>query len=59
MAQGESSMPTQEGVAAERQKIFNNIAPVYDQLNDLLSFGLHRSWKVHLVVGECLATIVC
>lgn len=38
-------MPAQEGVAKERQQIFNNIAPVYDQLNDLLSLGLHRSWK--------------
>jgi demethylphylloquinol methyltransferase len=25
--------------------IFNNIAPVYDKLNDRLSFGLHRVWK--------------
>lgn len=45
-AQSDGSMPVQEGVAKERQKIFNNIAPVYDQLNDLLSLGLHRSWKV-------------
>ena len=29
----------------ERQRLFNNIAPVYDQLNDQLSFGLHRVWK--------------
>lgn len=25
--------------------IFNRIAPVYDHLNDWLSFGLHRLWK--------------
>jgi demethylmenaquinone methyltransferase/2-methoxy-6-polyprenyl-1,4-benzoquinol methylase len=25
--------------------IFNNIAPVYDKLNDRMSFGLHRVWK--------------
>lgn len=25
--------------------IFNRIAPVYDQLNDRLSLGLHRVWK--------------
>ena len=31
--------------AEERQELFNEIAPVYDQLNDLLSFGLHRVWK--------------
>ncbi|XP_073294331.1 2-phytyl-1,4-beta-naphthoquinone methyltransferase, chloroplastic [Primulina huaijiensis] len=31
--------------AAERQELFNRIAPVYDNLNDLLSLGLHRIWK--------------
>ncbi|GBG64276.1 hypothetical protein CBR_g41196 [Chara braunii] len=31
--------------SAERQKIFNRIAPVYDQLNDWLSLGQHHSWK--------------
>ncbi|KZV52679.1 2-phytyl-1,4-beta-naphthoquinone methyltransferase, chloroplastic [Dorcoceras hygrometricum] len=31
--------------AAERQELFNRIAPVYDKLNDLLSLGLHRVWK--------------
>ena len=31
--------------AEERQELFNEIAPVYDQLNDLLSLGLHRVWK--------------
>lgn len=30
---------------AERQRLFNTIAPVYDQLNDELSLGLHRVWK--------------
>lgn len=29
----------------EIQGIFNRIAPVYDQLNDRLSFGQHRLWK--------------
>ncbi|KAK9830207.1 hypothetical protein WJX72_010303 [[Myrmecia] bisecta] len=33
----------QEGAA--RQQLFNKIAPVYDQLNDTLSLGLHRVWK--------------
>jgi ubiquinone/menaquinone biosynthesis methyltransferase len=27
------------------QEIFNRIAPIYDQLNDLLSLGQHRIWK--------------
>ena len=29
----------------EVQALFNRIAPVYDELNDQLSFGLHRIWK--------------
>ncbi|XP_057541811.1 2-phytyl-1,4-beta-naphthoquinone methyltransferase, chloroplastic isoform X4 [Amaranthus tricolor] len=29
----------------ERQALFNRIAPVYDNLNDLLSLGQHRVWK--------------
>ncbi|XP_052185978.1 2-phytyl-1,4-beta-naphthoquinone methyltransferase, chloroplastic isoform X3 [Diospyros lotus] len=31
--------------AAERQALFSRIAPVYDNLNDLLSLGHHRIWK--------------
>uniref|UniRef100_A0A1D1ZKR9 2-phytyl-1,4-beta-naphthoquinone methyltransferase, chloroplastic n=1 Tax=Anthurium amnicola TaxID=1678845 RepID=A0A1D1ZKR9_9ARAE len=31
--------------AAERQVLFSRIAPVYDNLNDLLTLGLHRVWK--------------
>ncbi|XP_042025215.1 2-phytyl-1,4-beta-naphthoquinone methyltransferase, chloroplastic-like [Salvia splendens] len=30
---------------ADRQALFNRIAPVYDNLNDLLSLGMHRVWK--------------
>lgn len=30
---------------SEVQKIFDRIAPVYDQLNDWLSLGQHRVWK--------------
>lgn len=29
----------------DRQALFNRIAPVYDNLNDLLSLGQHRIWK--------------
>lgn len=29
----------------ERQDLFSTISPVYDELNDELSFGLHRVWK--------------
>jgi len=31
--------------ADERRALFNDIAPVYDRLNDALSLGLHRAWK--------------
>ncbi len=31
------------------QALFNRIAPVYDQLNDRLSFGQHRIWKLMTV----------
>ena len=27
------------------RELFEEIAPRYDQLNDLLSLGLHRHWK--------------
>lgn len=31
--------------SAEVQAIFDRIAPIYDQLNDSLSLGLHKIWK--------------
>ncbi|KAL3501162.1 hypothetical protein ACH5RR_035611 [Cinchona calisaya] len=31
--------------STDRQRLFNRIAPVYDNLNDLLSLGQHRIWK--------------
>ncbi|XP_060208793.1 2-phytyl-1,4-beta-naphthoquinone methyltransferase, chloroplastic isoform X1 [Lycium barbarum] len=31
--------------SSERQALFNRIAPVYDNLNDMLSLGQHRIWK--------------
>ncbi len=31
--------------ASQVQTLFNRIAPVYDELNNSLSFGLHRIWK--------------
>ncbi len=33
----------------EVERLFNKIAPSYDFLNDLLSFGLHRIWKRKLL----------
>jgi len=34
---------------AERQDLFNGIAPAYDLLNDALSLGQHRLWKLETV----------
>jgi demethylmenaquinone methyltransferase/2-methoxy-6-polyprenyl-1,4-benzoquinol methylase len=36
---------TNSPTSADIQGIFDRIAPVYDQLNDNLSFGQHRIWK--------------
>ncbi|AUC60108.1 demethylmenaquinone methyltransferase MenG [Cyanobacterium sp. HL-69] len=36
-----STKPTDK----EIQNIFNNIAPIYDQMNNWLSFGVHHIWK--------------
>ncbi len=47
------------------QKIFNQIAPKYDLLNNLLSLGLHKLWKRKLLnyllhtVGEKWADLCC
>lgn len=35
--------------ASEIRDIFDRIAPVYDELNDRLSFGQHRVWKAMAV----------
>lgn len=35
---------TETSAAAEVQSLFNTIAPTYDRLNHLLSFGLDRLW---------------
>lgn len=56
---------TSSPAAADIQAIFNQIAPVYDQLNDRLSFGLHRVWKQMAVswsdadVGETCLDVCC
>ncbi len=46
-------------------ELFNRIAPVYDRLNDQLSFGLHHVWKYMAVrwsnppVGGCCLDVCC
>lgn len=51
MAPAQSSPPT----AADIQGLFDRIAPVYDSLNERLSFGLHRVWK-RMAVRWCRAS---
>ena len=39
-----------EGEKAERVRgVFDAVAPKYDVMNDLMSFGLHRVWKAYTV----------
>ncbi|MEL6581071.1 MAG: bifunctional demethylmenaquinone methyltransferase/2-methoxy-6-polyprenyl-1,4-benzoquinol methylase UbiE [Cyanobacteria bacterium J06621_12] len=42
--------------ASEIREIFDRIAPVYDRLNDRLSFGQHRIWKL-MTVKWCKAKL--
>jgi len=53
-----------EGRAARVNELFGRIAPRYDLINDLQSFGLHRWWKHRLarlaqVAPGCRALDVC
>lgn len=32
------------------QNVFDSVAPKYDIMNDVLSFGVHRAWKVYSVI---------
>ncbi|CAI9092961.1 OLC1v1028346C1 [Oldenlandia corymbosa var. corymbosa] len=51
--------------STDRQELFNRIAPVYDNLNDLFSLGRHREWKNTAVswsrakVGDNVLDICC
>lgn len=51
--------------ADQRQALFGRIAPVYDNLNDLLSLGQHRIWKRMAVswsgakMGDCVLDLCC
>lgn len=56
---------TERSSASARQRLFGNIAPVYDKLNDALSLGQHRVWKRLAVQwskakrGDCLLDVCC
>ena len=39
-------MEEKQGLVAD---VFAAVAPKYDVMNDLMSAGLHRLWKDHLV----------
>ena len=39
-----SAEATEAAAAANVRSLFNTIAPTYDRLNHLLSFGLYRLW---------------
>lgn len=47
------------------EQLFNDAAPTYDRLNDLLSFGLHRQWKRQMLLdlaprsGESWLDLCC
>ncbi|MFM7754434.1 MAG: class I SAM-dependent methyltransferase, partial [Cyanobium sp.] len=53
------------GDPAEVRRLFDQIAPRYDQLNDLLSLGLHRLWKrqalawIQPAAGQHLLDLCC
>ena len=42
-------MPVKPGDSEAVEQLFNDVAPRYDRLNDLLSLGLHRQWKRQLL----------
>ena len=53
------------GDPAAVEQLFDQVAPRYDRLNDVLSLGLHRHWKRHLiqtlrpVAGETWIDLCC
>ena len=45
---------------ARIKRVFSAVAPRYDLMNDLMSFGIHRLWKRRLAasVAECRGVVV-
>ncbi|KAH9566801.1 hypothetical protein CY35_04G148200 [Sphagnum magellanicum] len=60
-----STKDVAETEVADRQRLFNRIAPMYDSLNDWLSLGQHRVWKRMAVswsgakLGDSVLDICC
>ena len=45
----ENNMPFSSNKTAFVSRVFDSVAKKYDLMNDLMSFGIHRSWKNTLV----------
>jgi ubiquinone/menaquinone biosynthesis methyltransferase len=64
-AASQSNSQSKSQRSTEVQALFNRIAPVYDQLNDWLSFGQHKVWKLMAVqwsgatLGDCCLDVCC
>ena len=53
---GFQQVPTQEKVARVSE-VFQSVAPQYDLMNDLMSFGMHRFWKKFAIMqSACTET---
>jgi len=51
-----NSLPSPEKKAVMVQRMFDQIAPTYDRLNRIITFGLDQSWRKRLLkelkIGE-------
>jgi demethylphylloquinol methyltransferase len=60
-----SNQSSNQPRSAEVRELFDRIAPVYNQLNDWLSFGQHRVWKLMAVkwsdaiLGDTCLDVCC
>ena len=39
----------EEDKAKQVREVFDSVAPKYDLMNDVLSFGMHRLWKRYAI----------
>ena len=44
-----NSLPSPEKKAVMVQRMFDQIAPTYDRLNRIITFGLDQSWRKRLI----------
>src|SRR5436190_1011141 len=50
---GYAQVPLSEK-ATRVAEVFHSVAPRYDLMNDLMSFGLHRLWKRFTIAQSCV-----